>query len=337
MPALPKKILPLFAAAALLVVATFSLIQSRFDSDGFERSLVRLAQENGRRDLRLDGGTRLALFPRPAVVLERGSLSGPGGTLAFASFDEARFNLAWGSLLGGAPLRVTGIALRGLRAEVAAAGTFDVVEGDGPLHFEIGEISLERADLRFGPAEDSLLHLERALVRFDGNAVDIQGNGIGLGLTNLGVSLQSAPTENARKLALVINGLYGMEKFDLRLTAGALRRQPEGFNAEDINLVVQLAHEDDGFDVALRIPALSGGLETARAEKATLAVNHAWKNGRLTLTYGGAASLGLAGGRLDWPNARFEVNLLEAGKGELSRVWDGTTRFEAAAARPAGK
>jgi len=337
MPALPKRILLLFAVVALLVVATFSFIQSRFDSGGFERGLVRLAQENGRRDLRLDGGARLALFPRPAVVLARGSLSGPGGALAFASFDEARLNLAWGSLLGGGPLRVTGVVLRGLRAEVAAAGSFGVAEGDGPLHFEIGELSLERADLRFGPADDSLLHLERALVRFDGNAVDIQGNGSGLGLANLAVSLQSAPTENARNLALVLNGLYGTEKFDLRLTAGALRRQPEGFQAEDINLVVQLAHDDDGFDVALRMPALAGGLETARADKATLAVNHSWKNGRLTLAYGGAASLGLAGGRLDWSNARFEVNLLEAGKGELSRVWNGATRFEAAAARPAGK
>lgn len=335
MPVLPKKALSLIAAVVVLAAAALFVIQARFDGAEVERSLARLAEENGQRSLRLEGGARLALFPRPAVVLERGTLSGPGGAMAFAAFDEARLNLAWGGLLGG-PQRVTGVVLRGLRAEVAAAGAFaGAVEG-GTLLLDINEISLENAVLRFGPTDDSLLHLDRALVRFDGGAIDVEGSGTGLGLRDLALRVQSAPAGNARNLAFVINGLHGAEKFDLRLTAGALRRQPEGYAAEDVNLVMQLSSGDDGFDVALRMPALDGGLETARAEKAVLAVNHAWKNGRLTLNYSGAASLGLAGGWVEWPDARLEVNLYEAGKGELTSKWNGATRFEAAAARPAG-
>jgi hypothetical protein len=333
MPVSPKKIFSMIAAAVALVVVLLSVILSRFDAAEVERSLARLAEENDQRVLRLEGGARLALFPRPAVVLERGTLSGPGGAMAFAAFDEARLNLAWSGLLGG-PQRVTGVVLRGLRAEVAAAGAIAGTLESGPLHFEIGEVALESADLRFGPADDNLLHLDRAVVRFDGAAVDAEGSGAGLGLKDLALRVQSAPAGNARNLAFVINGLYGAEKFDLRLTAGALRRQPEGFNAEDVNLVMQLWRDDDGFDVALRTPSLAGGLETARAEQAVLAVTHAWKNGRLTLNYGGAASLGLAGGWLEWPDVRLEVNLYEAGKGELTSRWGGATRFEAATARP---
>jgi len=336
MPVLPKKVLSLIAAVVVLAAAALFVIQARFDGAEVERSLARLAEENGQRSLRLEGGARLALFPRPAVVLERGTLSGPGGAMAFAAFDEVRLNLAWGGLLGG-PQRVTGIVLRGLRAEVAAAGSFPGAVENGPLLFDVNEVSLESADLRFGPADDGLLHLDRARVHFDGDAVDVEGSGAGLGLRDLALRMQSAPAGNVRNLAFVINGLYGAEKFDLRLTAGALRRQPEGFNAEDVNLVMQLSSGDDGFDVALRIPTLAGGLETARAEQAVLAVTHAWKNGRLTLNYGGAASLGLAGGWLEWPDVRLEVNLYEAGKGELSSKWNGATRFEVASARPAGK
>lgn len=335
MPVLPKKALYPVAAVAALLAVVLSIVMARFDGAEVERSLARLAEENGQRVLRLEGGARLALFPRPAVVLERGTLSGPGGATAFAAFDEARLNLAWGGLLGGRQ-RVTGVVLRGLRAEVAAAGAIADVLESGPLSFEIGDVSLERADLRFGPADDGLLHLDRGLLRFAGGAVDVEGSGAGLGLRDLALRVQSAPAGNARNLALVINGLYGAEKFDLRVTAGVLRRQPEGFAAEDVNLVMQLTRGDDGFDVALRTPSLAGGLETARAGKAVLAVTHAWKNGRLTLNYGGAASLGLAGGWLEWPEARLDVNLYEAGKGELTSGWNGATRFEAEAARPAG-
>ncbi len=331
-----KKILALLAAVAALCLLALLVAWMRFDGAGFGRSLAAWAQEKEQRVLRLEGVPYLALFPRPAVVLGRGALSGRGGAAEFAAFDEARLNLSWVSLLGGAAPRMTGAVLRGLRADVAAAGTFGGLEG-APLQFEAGEISLERAELRFGAAAGEPLHLDQASVRIDGGAVDAEGRGAGLGLSDLALRLESAPAGKARNLALVLTGRRGAEKFDLRLAVGTLRRQPEGFAAEDINLVVQLARGDDGFDVALRMPALAGGLETARAERAALAANHAWKNGRLTLNYGGAASLGLAGGWLEWPDARLEVNLYEAGKGELSSKWNGATRFEAASARPAGK
>ncbi len=330
MPDLPKRILTLSAAVAALFLLASLAVWARFDSADFGRRIVAWTQEKEQRELRLDGGVRLALFPRPALVLERGVLSGRGGAVEFAAFDQARLNLAWSALLGG-PLRVTSVALRGLRAEVAAAGSFAGGAESDPLQFAIGELRLERADLRFGPADDSQLHLDRALARFDGGALDIEGSGAGLGLRELELRVQSAPAGNARNLALALNGLRGAEKFDLRLTAGALRSQPEGYGAEDVNLVLQLVRGDDSFDVALRITALAGSLETANAQKAVLAVNRGWKNGRLTLTYNGAASLGLAGNWLEWPAVRLEVNLLEAGKSELSRVWNGTTRFEAAA------
>lgn len=331
-----KKILIPIVAVAVLAAAALFAIQARFDGAEIERGLAHLAKENGGRILRFEGGARLSLFPRPAVVLERGTLSGPGGAAAFAAFDEVRLNLAWSGLLGG-PQRVTGVVLRGLRAEVDVAGSFAIPSESIPQLSDIREIALERADLRFGPGDDRLLRLDRALLHFDGGAVDMEGSGAGLGLRDLALRLQSAPAGDAHNLAFVINGLHGAEKFDLRVTAGALRRQPEGFAAEDINLVMQLTRGDDGFDVALRAPSLAGGLEAARAEKAVLAVNHSWKNGRLTLNYGGAASLGLAGGWLEWPEARLDVNLYEAGKGELSSGWNGATRFEAATARPAGK
>lgn len=331
----PKKILvPLAAVAALCLLALFAA-WARFDGAGFGRGLADWAQEKEQRVLRLESVPYLALFPRPAVVLGRGTLSGRGGTAEFAAFDEARLNLSWDSLLGGPAPRITGAVLRGLRADAAAAGTFGGLEG-APLRFEGGEIVLERAELRFGAAAGGALHLDRASVRIGGGAVDAEGHGAGLGLSDLALRLESAPAGEARNLALVLTGRHGAEKFDLRLAAGALRRQPEGFAAEDVNLVVQLARGDEGFDVALRAPALAGGLEAARAEQAVLAANHAWKNGRLTLNYGGAARLGLTGGWLEWPAARFEVNLFEAGRGELSSVWNGATRFEAASARPAG-
>lgn len=331
-----KKILIPIVAVAVLAAAALLAIQARFDGTEIERGLARLAKENGGRILRFEGGARLSLFPRPAVVLERGTLSGPGGTMAFAAFDQVRLNLAWSSLLGG-HRRVTGAVVRGLHAEVPAAGIFAATGESGPLSFEIGEIGLERAELRFGASDDSLLRLDRAVLRFAGGEADIEGSGAGLGLRDLALRMQSAPAGNGRNLALVINGLHGAEKFDLRVTAGTLRWQPEGFDAEDVNLVMQLTRGDDGFDVALRAPSLAGGLEAARAGKAVLAVNHSWKNGRLTLNYGGAASLGLAGGWLEWPEARLDVNLYEAGKGELTSAWNGATRFEAAAARPGVK
>lgn len=327
----PKKILVASVAVAAPLLLMLLVAQVRFDGAEAGRRLVDWTRETQQRVLRLDGGAHLALFPRPALVLERGTLSGHRGAEAFAAFDEARLNLDWGFLLGGPP-QVTGIVLRGLRADLAGAGTFDGTAKSGPLPFAVGTIGVERADLQFGAA-GPVLHVERAQARLVDGALDVEGSGAGWGLSDLAVRLQSAPAGEARNLALGVTGLHGREKFDLRLAVGALRQGAQGFAAEEINLVAQLSRDNESFDVALRVPELAGGLESAQAGKATLSVNQIWKNGRLTLTYSGAASLGLTGAWLDWPAARLEVNLLEGGQKELFNTWQGATRFEVASAR----
>lgn len=332
MPVLPKNALFLIVAAVVLSGAALAIIQSRFDAASVEQSLVRLAQENGQLTLRLDGGVRLAVLPRPALVLARGTLSGSGGVTPFATFDEARLNLPWRFLTGG-PLRVTGAELRGLSADVAASGSFDVRSESGPVQFGITEVHLEQAALRFGAGDGKVLKLERAVARIEGDALDMEGTGSGLGLSDLAVRMQSAPQGSARDLALAINGMHGTERFNLRLTVGKWQRQFDSYMLQDLNLVAQFANGDDGYDVALRVPALAGGAQAAQAEKATLAATQSWKHGRLTLTYGGAARINLADGWLEWPAAKLEVNLLEGGRSELSNVWNGATRFDATKTR----
>lgn len=329
----PKKIL----VASIAVVAPLLLVLlvawARFDGADAGQRLVVWTLEKHQRVLHLDGPAYLALFPRPALVLGRGRLSGRGAAMEFAAFDEARLNLAWGMLLGGSP-RVTGVVLRGLRADLAGAGIFE--GGDSsPVPFAVETLEVAGAELRFG-ADAPVLHLERVQARLANGALDAEGRGTGLGLSDLASRLQSAPLGQGRNLALGVTGLHGAEKFDLRLAVGALRTAPQGLAAEDLNLVAQLSHGDDSFDVALRVPLLAGSLRTAQADKAVLSVNQIWKDGRLTRTYGGAASLSLAGGWIDWPAARLEVNLLEAGRKELFNTWHGATRFDATSARPAG-
>jgi len=307
---LSKKILVVSAAVACLYLLLLLVAWGRFDGADVGQRLTAWLAEKPRCVLHLEETPRLALFPRPAVVLARSTLSGRDGKVAFASFTEARLNLAWGALLGGAP-RVTGMVLHGVRADLGGAGVFNG-----------------------GAANGNVLHLERAVLNIAGSAVDGEGSGSGLGLSDLRWRLQSAPAGQAHSLALGLNGLHGTEKFDLRLAIGALRQVPQGFAAEDVSLVAQWGHDAASFDVALRIPALAGDVATAQAEQAVLSVNHLWPSGRLTLTYSGAARLGVAGAWLAWPAARLEVNLLDGAKGELTHTWNGATRFEAAQARP---
>lgn len=288
MPALPKKILFLSAALALLIAA---IGVQRFDADAYARRFVALAQEQAQLDVRLQDAARLQLFPRPAVVLGRGSLSGHGVS---AAFDELRLNLAWWPLPSGANEATPGLLVRGLDAA-------------GGLHFD------------------------EVQARFDGNGVDVEGNGHGLGLANLSVSLQSAPQGAARNLALAVRGERGAERFDLRLVAERVQLAQERYAAENVILVAQFVRDDNSLDAVLKLPKVAGGYRAAPADQAALSVTHAWKNARLTAGYSGAASLDLIGGELAWPAAKLAVELHQAGQATVETAWHGATRYTVAA------
>jgi len=210
-----------------------------------------------------------------------------------ATFDELRLNLGWWPLLSG-KAALPGMVVRGL--DVAG-----------------------------------LLHLDEVQVRFDGNAVDIEGNGTGLGLANLSVSLQSAPQGDTRNLALAVRGQRGAEQFDLRLVADRLQLAQDRYAAEKVTLVAQFVRDGDSLDAVLSLPKVAGGYRAAQADGAALAVTHAWNNARLTAKYHGAATLDLAAGWLAWPAARLAVELHEPGKAAVETNWHGATRYTAAA------
>ena len=95
--------------AALLVVvavlgATAVLLPRLVDSDTLRSMLIVAARSHTGRELTVEGDIRVAVLPRPAVVLPRLALADAEGfgPEPFASLDGARANLRFGPCCVGA-------------------------------------------------------------------------------------------------------------------------------------------------------------------------------------------------------------------------------------------
>lgn len=337
MPATLKKILILLTGIALLGVLSLASAWHRLDPEALTRHLVRHAQEKNGLQLQLEAVPRFALLPSPSVSLGRGALRGSDGA-QLLTFEELRVDFSWLPLPGFGNPRVTGLEADGLRS--GAAGLFALsrlAQNDAvPLP---KKLRLRRAELHWASrgGRPLVLRLDEARARIAGNAVDWRGSGNGLGISGLSFTLQSTLKGETRDLALAVKGMRDTEKFDLRLVAETLRLAPDTFSAGNVTLAATFTQDETGRDVALEIPSLSGHYGDAQVQGATLAATHAWKDGRLTLTYSGAASLDLATGQMAWPATDLAVSLYLRGAGEREGHWSGASRFDAplfAAFRP---
>lgn len=337
MSVIAKKILSPLAAIILLGALSLAVAWLRLDADALARDVARHVQEKNGLQLQLEAAPRFALLPGPAISLGRGALRGGDGAELLA-FEELRVDFSWLPLPGSGPPRVTGIEADGLRS--GAAGLFALsrlAQNDAvPLP---EELRLRRAELHWAShaGRPLVLRLDEARARIAGDAVDWRGSGNGLGISGLSFTLQSTLKGETRDLALAVKGMRDTEKFDLRLVAETLRLAPDIFSAGNVTLAATFTQDETGRDVALEIPSLSGHYGDAQVQGATLAATHAWKDGRLTLTYSGAASLDLATGQMAWPTTDLAVSLYLRGAGEREGHWSGASRFDAplfAAFRP---
>lgn len=333
-----KKYLALLAALVFLGAGALAFAWYRLDAEALTRHLLRHIQEKAGLQLHLETAPRLALFPRPAVTLGRGALRGGDGAELLA-FDELAFDFSWLPLPGGGLPRITGVEVDGLRGSAAGLFALSALAQNDAVRLDLEDIRLRRAELQLASRGGLpyVLRLNEARARIEEGAVDWRGNGSGLGISGLAFTLQSKPRGEARDLALAVKGMRDTEKLDLRLVADALRLTPDAFSAENAILAATFTQDETGRDIALEIPALSGPYGNAQAEVSTLAVTHAWKNGRLTMTYRGAARLDIAAGQMAWPATELAVNLYLRGAGEREGHWSGTSLFDAplfAAFRP---
>lgn len=338
MPATLKKILILLTGIVLLGVLSLASAWHRLDPEALTRHLVRHAQEKNGLQLQLEAAPRFALLPGPSVSLGRGALRGGDGAELLA-FEELRVDFSWLPLPGFGNPRVTGLEADGLRSGAAGLFALSRLAQSEAVPLELEELHLRRAELHWAShgGRPLVLRLDEARARIAGNAVDWRGSGNGLGISGLSFTLQSTLKGETRDLALAVKGMRDTEKFDLRLVAETLRLAPDTFSAGNVTLAATFTQDETGRDVALEIPSLSGHYGDAQVQGATLAATHAWKDGRLTLTYSGAANLDLAAGQMAWPATDLAVSLYLRGAGEREGHWSGASRFDAplfAAFRP---
>lgn len=333
-----KKVFALLTALVLLGAGSLAIAWYHLDAEALTRRLVRHAQEKAGLQLHLETVPRLALFPRPAVMLGRGALRGGDGAELLA-FDGLAFDFSWLPLPGGGMPRITGVEVDGLRGSAAGLFALSALAQSDAVRLDLEDIRLRRAELRLASRGGlpHVLRLDEARARIEKGAVDWRGNGSGLGISGLAFTLQSKLRGETRDLALAVKGMRDTEKFDLRLVADALRMTADAFSAENAIIAATFTQDETGRDIALEIPVLSGPYGGAQAEASTLAVTHAWKDGRLTLTYSGAARLDIAAGQMAWPATDLAVSLYLRGAGEREGRWSGASRFDAplfAAFRP---
>jgi hypothetical protein len=338
MPAVAKRILFLLAAIILLGALSLAFAWSRLDVEALARDVARHVQEKTGLQLQLDAPTRVALLPRPSVTLGRGALRGNDGA-QLLTFEALGVDFSWLPLPGFGSPRITGIEADGLRGDAAGLFALSALAQNAAVRLDLDDIRLRRAELHFASraGQPHALHLDEARARIAGGAIDWRGSGSGLGIDGLAFTLQSTPRGAARDLALAVKGMHGTEKFDLRLVADALQLTPDSFSLSNATLAATFTQDEAGRDVAVEIPLLRGPYGAAQAEGGTLAVTHAWKGGRLTLTYSGAASLDIATGQMAWPMTDLLVSLYVRGAEEREGRWSGASRFDAplfAAFRP---
>lgn len=326
-----------FLAVACAILLPAGSVALRFYPADFARQL-----ENRQRALRLEGAARLTFFPGLGVELGKCALVGRGSDKPFATLDNLRLELAWLPLLVRGEVVVTGLRLRGLRADLLRSrdGTTnfgDVLAGYDTRwpRFELAGMKIEQAEIRFRDeiaGQTYALHVDSGQALVSSSGIDLEAHGSGFGLSELVVSMQFArPAEKyANTLALALNGKRGADNFDLRLVAANLHGGAEKFSAEKISLVAQLGHGDDSLDAALDLPAVAGSFDTAHATAAMLEINRSWKGGAQSNKHSGAADLSLAKGWLEWPAAQTEVRLRDWNKPEVASVRHGAARFDAA-------
>ena len=338
MPVIAKKILSPLAAIILLGALSLAVAWSRLDADALARDVARHIQEKNGLQLQLEAVPRFALLPSPSVSLGRGALRGSDGA-QLLTFEELSVDFSWLPLPGFGNPRVTGLEADGLRSGAEGLFALSRLAQNDAAPLEPEELRLLRAELHWASrgGRRLVLRLDEARARIAGDAVDWRGSGNGLGISGLSFTLQSTLKGETRDLALAVKGMRDTEKFDLRLVAETLRLAPDTFSAGNVTLAATFTQDETGRDVALDIPSLSGHYGDAQTQGATLAATHAWKDGRLTLTYRGAASLDVAAGQMAWPATDLAVSLYLRGAGEREGHWSGVSRFDAplfAAFRP---
>ncbi|MDQ8024241.1 MAG: AsmA family protein [Moraxellaceae bacterium] len=135
------------------VVTTFAamilVLWAGFDGRKLRTDLVEHVRTHYQRTLRLDGPVRLSIWPRPALVTGRMSLSEPGREDVFAAVQSARFPIAlWPPL--GDQHSIVGANLEGLelRLRRQAAGDWNFKDlldtTDAPLGWGLERVRVAR-------------------------------------------------------------------------------------------------------------------------------------------------------------------------------------------------
>lgn len=132
------------------------------------------------------------------------------------------------------------------------------------------------------------------------------------------------------------------DRYRIRIDNGEVDAEGHGGapGLSDLALRLQSAQTGDSRNLVLRVNGLHGTekfdlrLAVGTLRLAPQGVSADGINLVAQLTYGDDNS-DVAGGWIDLPPDRLEVNLLETGQGEVLSTWNGATHFEAASARPA--
>ena len=121
-----KRIAAVLATVLVIVIAAGGIFLLTFDPNAYKPRLQALVQERYHRTLGIEGDIEMSLLPRVALTLPGVSLSEAGSDDVFASFENARMDLAIWPLLRRHVV-VDRVSLEGARARVLrdAQGKFN--------------------------------------------------------------------------------------------------------------------------------------------------------------------------------------------------------------------
>ena len=162
-----KRIAAVLAAVLVIVIAVAGIFLLTFDPNAYKPRLQALVQERYHRTLGIDGDIEMSLLPRVALTLPGVSLSEPGSDEVFASFENARMDLAIWPLLQRHVV-VDRVSLEGARARVLR-------DAQGNFNFDnlLGGAAASANDATPGTSSDAS-HESDAPMRIDIAAVDVQ-------------------------------------------------------------------------------------------------------------------------------------------------------------------
>ena len=274
--------LALLAAGAALVIVDGAFVKAR---------LERMMKEKGRA-LRIEGTPVLRLFPVASIALGRATLSEPGSERVFVTVDSAEIALRVLPLLSGEialeTLKLAGLAVNLVRGKDGRMNFADLAapvrpEGErdrAPLRLRVGEVRIERAQLRYrdeaSGQEIAVSELALLTGRLDGAApapvsatVRMSGKNPALELVaHASGALRLDPAREAFAFGdfrAGAKGRIGAEMLVAEFSAPKIDITPARAVGAEAKGTVQLKGPQRALDARLRVEGISGSARALSA------------------------------------------------------------------------